>query len=112
MIHLRQKLLNYHRRGSLFFQEVFKGGDKEEKSAKIKWRGRKRSILTELDRLHRTLVHTGPAFDAFFSMGWIRFVHLNLIDLAGADLNAVSTTFTFLLVHNGIHISNAKSQRA
>jgi hypothetical protein len=58
----------------------------------------------ELDGLRWTLIHAGPTLDAILGTNGIRFVKLDLINLTGTDLNAVSTTPTFLLVHNRIHM--------
>jgi hypothetical protein len=63
-----------------------------------KWRNQRdkdyleRLIICEFDRFGRALGNAGPALNTFFWMDRIRFVLSHLIDLAGTNLNAVSTT--------------------
>jgi hypothetical protein len=49
------------------------------------------------------LAHAGPAFDTILWVDRIRFVFLDLIDLARADLGTVSTARTSLRINNRIH---------
>jgi hypothetical protein len=57
-----------------------------------------RSIVGELDGFGWALGDAGPAFNTFFWMDRIRFVVFHLIDLAGTNLNAISTTRAFFLI--------------
>jgi hypothetical protein len=83
------------------------------------WKGMalpKGSILRELDRFHRTLVHAGPALNTILRPGRTGSLLFYFIDLAGTDLDTVSTAIAFLLVDDRIHgyfkfqISNYKYQ--
>jgi hypothetical protein len=67
-------------------------------------------IFMELNRLHRTLVHTGPTLDTVFWSDGIRFIQLDPIDFTWADLSTVSTALAFLWINYRIHRS--KSHRA
>jgi hypothetical protein len=62
-----------------------------------------RSIVGELDGFGRALDDAGPALNTFLGMDRIRFVLFQLINLAGANLNAVSTTRTFVFINQRIH---------
>jgi len=74
------------------------------------WKGKalpKGSILRELDRFHRTLVHAGPALNTILRPGWIGSLLFYFIDLAGTDLDTVSTAIAFLSVYNRVHDLNS-----
>ena len=72
----------------------------------------KRSIFGELDGFGRALVDAGPTLNTFFRMDWIRFVLLYLIDFAGANLNAISTTRASVFINHRVHIQDFKFQIA
>ncbi len=71
-----------------------------------------RSILMKLDRFRRTLVHAGPALNTILRAGRVGSLFSDFIDLAGTDLDTVSTTVAFFSVDDGIHmkISSFKLQ--
>jgi hypothetical protein len=58
-----------------------------------------KSIIGELDGFGRALGDAGPALNTFFWMGRIRLFISHLINLAGTNLNAVSTTCAFVLIN-------------
>jgi hypothetical protein len=57
-----------------------------------------RSIFGELDGFGWALGDAGPALNTFFWMDRIRLILFHLIDLAGANFNAVPTTRAFILI--------------
>jgi len=71
-----------------------------------------RSIFGELDGFGGALGDAGPALNTFFWMDRIRFILFHLIDLAGTNLNAVSTTRAFVFINHRVHIQDLKFQIA
>jgi hypothetical protein len=69
-------------------------------------------IFVEVDGFRRALIDTRPALDAFFQTDGIRFFVFHLIDLAGANLNAISTPRTFVFINHRVHIQDFKFQIA
>ena len=58
------------------------------------------------------MIDAGPAFDAVLETNGTGFIFPHLVDLARADLNAVSTTLAFLFIHYGIHVTTRKEHDA
>ncbi len=80
-------------------RRVSNGKDTEARAAGII----KRSVFIEVNRLGGALVDTSPAFDAVFWASRVRSISDQLVDFAGADVDAVLAAGACFDVYDRIH---------
>jgi hypothetical protein len=64
----------------------------------------------KLNRFNRALVYAGPALNTILRPGRIGSLFFDFIDLAGTDLDTVSTAIAFFSVDDRIHDLNPNFQ--